>query len=405
MSKTPKPKTGKKKAPARSKAQSKTQGEAQAKTQGEAQAKTQGETQGETQAKSPEAAPETAPPRPSQTPPETPASVVVTPSGGGKGVVALVVFLAVLVGGGYVTWPYWGHMVVGKKPAVAQTPPADTTLQQLKSERRQMRDELDRMLTRMESIESAVDTVKKMIHATARPDKTTGDAENMLVLSQRLEDLEKGGEDMKSLIQRMAHLENKAPTPASITALITAKALVLAVSNLRQAISLGAPFTDALDALKAVAGGDPDIEAGVVLLAKIAPVGAPTLAVLKDRFDKLAGRIVQAERVKQKSGWMDRALGRLSSLVTWRRVDGKGDAPGKTKGEMTSVDAIVADAEARLKDSDLKGAVMALDGLGANAAQKIAAPWLAAAKSRLVAERAVATLQVHSASLLPMAKK
>ncbi|MDA0305653.1 MAG: mitofilin family membrane protein [Proteobacteria bacterium] len=379
MSKAPKSKTGKKKAPARSKAQ----------------------------AKSPEAVPETAPPRPSQTPPEAPAPVASTSSGGGKGVVALVVFLAVLVGGGYVTWPYWGHMVVGKKQVVVQKPPADTTLQQLKSERRQMREELDRMLKRMESIESAVDTVKKMIHATARPDEKAADAENMLVLSQRLKDLEKGGEDMKSLIQRMAQLENKAtaPTPASITALITAKALVLAASNLRQAISLGAPFTDALDALKAVAGGDPDIEAGVVLLAKIAPVGAPTLAVLKDHFGKLAGRIVQAGRVKQKSGWMDRALARLSSLVTWRRVDGKGEAPGKIKGKMTSVDAIVADAETRLKDSDLKGAVKALDGLGANAAQKIAAPWLAAAKSRLVAERAVATLQVHTASLLPPAKK
>ena len=83
----------------------------------------------------------------------------------------------------------------------------------------------------------------------------------------------------------------------------------------------------------------------------------------------------------------------------------KGNIMLSFKGEVTSVDAIVADAETRLKDSDLKGAVKALDGLGANAAQKIAAPWLAAAKSRLVAERAVATLQVHAASLLPMAKK
>jgi len=318
-----------------------------------------------------------------------------------------VVFLAVLAGGGYATWPYWGHMVVGKKQVVVQKPAADIALQQLKFERRQMREELDRMLTRMESIESAVDTVKKMIHATARPDAKGADAENMLALSQRLKDLEKGGEDMKSLIQRMAQLENKAtaPTPTSITALITAKALVLAASNLHQKISQGAPFTVALDALKAVAGGDPDIEAGIVLLAKIAPEGAPTLVVLKDRFDKLAGRIVQARRVKQKGGWMDRALGRLSSLVTWRRVDGKGKTQEKTKGKMTTADAIVADAETRLKDSDLKGAVKALDGLGDDGARKIAAPWLAAAKNRLVAERAVATLQVHAASLLSPVKK
>lgn len=387
MSKAPKAKTGKKKTPARSKAE----GKAQPKTQPKTWAKP----------------PETTPPRPSEKPPERPPSGATPSSGGGKGLFALVMFLAVLAGGGYATWPYWGHMVVGKKQVVVQKPAADIALQQLKSERRQMREQLDRMLTRIESIESAVDMVKKMINATARPDKTAGDAGNMLALSQRLKDLEKGGEDIKSLIQRMAQLENKAtaPAPASITDLITAKALVLAASNLHQAISQGAPFTDALDALKAVAGGDPDIEAGVVLLAKIAPVGAPTLAVLKDRFGQLAGRIVQAGRVKQNSDWMDRALARLSSLVTWRRIDGKGEASRKINGKMTSVDAIVADAETRLKDSDLKGAVKALAGLGDDGARKIAAPWLAAAKNRLVAERAVATLQVHAASLLSPVKK
>ncbi len=88
--------------------------------------------------------------------------------------------------------------------------------------------------------------------------------------------------------------------------------------------------------------------------------------------------------------------------MTWRRVDGKDD----TKGEGASIDAIVASAENRLKAGDLKGAVKILQGLGASSkAAKKAAPWLADAKNRIIAERAVATLHVHSVSLLIPAKK
>ena len=387
MSKSPKTKTRKKKAPAKSKAKSK--------------------------AKLPETAPEmpveAAPPPEISIMPEAAAAAEKSSGGGGKsrgGLFGLVVFLVVLVGGGYATWPYWGHLVLGQRPAVVQKPVTDdTTLQQLKTERRLMREELDRMLTRMESIENAVEAVKKMIHATARPDQQEGDADSLLALSQRLGDLEKGGQDVKSLIQRLGQLEKDSAIPTGApdgAAQNTAKAFVLAVSNLRQAISLGAPFGDTLDALKAIAGGNLDIETGIVLLAKIAPRGTPTLAVLKDRFGVLAGRIVQASREKKEGGWVDRAVGRLSSLVTWRRVDGKND----TKGEGMSIDAIVANAENRLKAGDLKGAVKMLEGLGANSkAAKKAAPWLVDAKNRLVAERAVATLHVHAVSLLMPAKK
>ena len=94
---------------------------------------------------------------------------------------------------------------------------------------------------------------------------------------------------------------------------------------------------------------------------------------------------------------MGRAVDRVSSLITWRRVgdDGKGDA----------VDRIVARAEARLKAGDLTGAVKAVENLAADKKAAAAAEaWLADAKGRLIAERAVASLHVHAVSLLTPAK-
>jgi hypothetical protein len=84
-------------------------------------------------------------------------------------------------------------------------------------------------------------------------------------------------------------------------------------------------------------------------------------------------------------------------LITWRRV---GDG---AKG--STVDRIVASAEARLKAGDLAGAVKALDGLTSNKnAAAAAEPWLADAKARVTAERAVVSLHVHAVSLLTPAK-
>ena len=129
------------------------------------------------------------------------------------------------------------------------------------------------------------------------------------------------------------------------------------------------------------------------MLSKSSVAGIPTLATLRERFDGLAGKIVQASKTLEETGWIERATNRIMSLVTWRRV-GNG-------AEASSLDAIVARAEARLKVGDLKGAIDALKGLSTHAkAAQVAAPWLKDAKAGVVAERAVATLHVHAVSLL-----
>ena len=129
-------------------------------------------------------------------------------------------------------------------------------------------------------------------------------------------------------------------------------AIVLAVANLRQAVAKGEPFEKPLEAVNALSGDDPDIKTAVVLLSKSSAAGIPTLATLRERFDGLAGKMVQASKTLEETGWMERATNRIMSLVTWRRV-GNG-------AEASSLDAIVARAEARLKVGDLKGAIDAL---------------------------------------------
>ena len=353
--------------------------------------------------------------------PETPAREAARP-GGVKRMVGLAFFVAVLAASGYMTWPLWSHIIdpyisgfqslTQETPAAKAPPVNETSLQALKSERQQMREELNRLMARMESIESSVESVKKMIRATAGEVGKTGKGSNLAALSERLNDLEKSGETVKSLLRRMDQFEKDGGrlNAAGASDGASARALVLAVANLRQAISRDAPFEKSLEALKAVGGENPDIKTAAALLAKTARTGIPTLSTLRDRFELLAGRIVSASKTLEERGWMERAANRVSSLVTWRRVDEKPDS--------VTIDAIVARAEARLREGDLQAAVKSLEGLSANTqgntqgntkgntkAWAQAASWLKDAKARVVAERAVATLHVYAISLLAPVKE
>lgn len=357
--------------------------------------------------------------------PETPAREATRP-GGVKRMIGLALFVAVIAGIVYASLPLWSHVIAPyfsgllsqteDTPAAgapAEAPPGnETSLQALMSERQQLREELSRLMARMESIENSVESVKKMIHAAAGKVGETGKGSNLLALSERLGELEKSGETVKSLLHRMDQFEKDGGqlNAAGASDGASARALVLAVANLRQAISRDAPFEKSLETLKAVGGENPDIKTAVALLAKTARTGIPTLSTLRDRFELLAGRIVSASKTLEELGWMERAANRLSSLVTWRRIDEKGDS--------ASIDAIVARAEARLREGDLQAAVKSLEGLSANAQAKTkagtkanakalaqAAFWLEDAKARVVAERAVATLHIHAISLLAPVKE
>ena len=333
-------------------------------------------------------------------------------SGGGMGGFMVAAVLAVLGIGGYASWPYWSAAIApylpGSQLETRAEPPATAKIaeissEQLAVERRQLRQSLDRLMVRMESIEKAVESVKKLAQATTPPSEKTADDSALKDLTGRLDALEEDGVAMKTLLNRMDRMEEsaagqteaqaKAATPDDTTASHDAAALVSAVENLRLALATNDPFEVVFDALKALAGDNPDINAAVVLLAKNASSGISTLPDLKQHFAGIAGKIVHASRAIEKPGWLDRVSNRLSSLATWRRIDGKGeDAP---------IDAMVAEAETHLNAGDLKAAVTAVEGLSVNGkAAAVANPWLAAAKERLAADWAVVSLHIHAISQL-----
>jgi len=159
-------------------------------------------------------------------------------------------------------------------------------------------------------------------------------------------------------------------------------ALLLATGQLREALRGPGPFAAELEAVRAVAGDDPGIAAALAPLAPLAAGGVPTVEMLRARFDGAA--IVRAGRLPAEPSWLDRALYEVASLVTVRRT-------GMEVGG-ASPEALAARAEAWLAAGDLAAALETLSGLEGPAAVA-AEPWLAQARPRLAADRALADLQ------------
>jgi len=404
---------------------------AKAKANTKAKTKVKAKAKARVSAKVPEPKPDSSKAVP-PTPPEAVQAAAAKPRGS-LAAVSVVLFLTVIGASGYMTWYYWSALVGPNSSAKkatsvspAPTPASPGPMEKMAAESKMLRQSLDRLMARMVSIEQSVEKAKRLAEATPPPTEKFSADPVLETLAGRLNTLEESGDTLKALTKRLDRMEkdnaakamdlaketadDAQPAPAisgkdetspvvelETDSIATAKAVALAVADLRQAITSPAPFKESLDALKALAGDNPDLNTGIVVLAKGAQTGIPTLVVLIDRFEGLAGKIVQVSRTVKETGWFDRATNRLSSLVTWRRVDGK--------GEVTSIDAMVAAAEDHLKKADLKAAIIALDGLSGNAkAAAVAAPWISDAKARLAAERAVTSLHLHALSMLTQIK-
>ena len=167
---------------------------------------------------------------------------------------------------------------------------------------------------------------------------------------------------------------------------------LLAVAQLRAALTRSGPYGAELEALRSIAGeDDPAVRAALAALAPAAAAGIPTLARLRGRFAGLADQVVRAGYAPPGGSWLEQTFARLSELVTVRPV---GDQVAGTTPA-----AIVARTEAWLAAGDLAAAVTeaaALDGAPA----AVAADWLADARTRLAAGRALATLDSRAVAAL-----
>jgi hypothetical protein len=156
-------------------------------------------------------------------------------------------------------------------------------------------------------------------------------------------------------------------------------ALVLAMGRLRDAAAGERPFPGAWESVTAL-GVDP---AAYPAVAEAAAGGVPAQSSLQERFPDVASRAVVAATTGEDDSLIGGALRRVGNVVRVRRT-------GELEGD--SVEAVVARAEARVREGDLRAAVTELEALDGEAAEAVAL-WKAEAERRIALEAAIDGLQ------------
>lgn len=158
-------------------------------------------------------------------------------------------------------------------------------------------------------------------------------------------------------------------------------ALVLAVGRLRDAAGTERAFTGAWESVTSL-GVDGSAYPAV---AEAAAEGVPTRASLRERFPDVASRAVVAATTGEDDSLIGGALRRVGNMVKVRRT-------GEVEGN--SVEAVVARAEQRVVEDDLRSAVAELSALQGEAAEAVA-PWKEDAERRIALEEGVDALQAE----------
>ncbi|MEE2970268.1 MAG: uroporphyrinogen-III synthase [Pseudomonadota bacterium] len=246
---------------------------------------------------------------------------------------------------------------------------------------------------RLQRIESAAHKLAAEAQAPASPSAAEQalEAENQRLttalqsLTGRLEAI---GKQVAARDTRLAAIEaatarNAAASNAGVGNGSRGGALVVAVGQLRDALSRSTPFPAPLDTLKGVSSGNTHVMQAIAPLDAFAKGGIPTRALLKRQFSNVAAQATRVALVSRDTGWLDRTLAQLASVVTIRRVGD--DVEGDT------AQAILARAEARVQADDLAGAVAELARLTGAPAKSVAS-WRRDAEARLTADKAIGAL-------------
>jgi uroporphyrinogen-III synthase len=327
---------------------------------------------------------------------------------------------AVLVGAGLASKPLWLPKFQAFAPVLFKASATDVKitnlngrlkalesaqqvpdLQSLQQERKRLQTKLDVTLDRLDTLESSIGSVKKMIDAV-NTEPGNGAAKTLEQLSSRLQKLEaensnfrtiyqtKDGKTLNTLAEEVAALEKKVPNIVGDTQSSQARALVLSIGQMRESVRAGRSFESELAALIALVEKNDNIKIALTdslnQLAKISTTGAPSLQILQSQFDELAGKIVQVGLMPTDGGWVQRTLARLTESVKWRRTDNLAG---------NGVEAIVARAERALKSRDVVKAIKELSILEENPAA-LTKEWLVGAEAYMIAEKALAELQTRA---------
>lgn len=183
---------------------------------------------------------------------------------------------------------------------------------------------------RVASVSEAVQTATQASREAAEAGKAQIDEIGRTVDRK----LQEQGETIASL--------NKALDQSAKATTVQAALRIASANRIATALSLGAPYADALTSLKNAQGGAAgQIEA----LAPFADKGAPTASALAEEFRGIADRIAGAQRtararsVAESGGIGDRLMNMAESIVQVKRVGGdapnSGPAVGSAEGGST----------------------------------------------------------------------
>lgn len=171
-----------------------------------------------------------------------------------------------------------------------------------------------------------------------------------------------------------------------------------ALAHLRTSLERGYPFEHELDEVTASFSGDADAIARLQPLRQWAESGIASRADLRSALEMLGSDIVRAAILEAPQTWWQAIVARIKAMVVVRPTP-DGDIPpaGTEDGDKPS--AIVARAEAKLRDDDVAGAVNELASLN-GAAADVAQAWVATARARVSADETMAALDdaLHSSS-------
>jgi hypothetical protein len=190
------------------------------------------------------------------------------------------------------------------------------------------------------------------------------------------------GPEVTALDQRIAKLEKAMPGLTSTVnrSAATAKsgALALAFANLNEAVSAGRSYAAELAAMRPLL---PET-ASLGDLAVNAAAGIPTLPELTQDFNALAEKAAPPPAAS--GSFVDSVIASAKSAISIRRIDATatGNEP----------EAVMARAEAHLKQGDLAAAVTEVESLPP-AERSTFADWLDKAHARLAADETLAKLQ------------
>lgn len=213
-------------------------------------------------------------------------------------------------------------------------------------------------------------------------------------LMPRVDALEADSLQTKRLADRFREVETA--TKETVDKAQHLAATVLAVQQLKAALAGSGPFSAQLASLRALARDDAELQAALASLEPRAANGIPSLAALQGSFPAVAAAVSRAGAARAGESWGERTLNRLAGLVTVRRVGPAAVEAGGTEGAL-------ALAEQTLGAGDLAGAVAALDAVQGADAEPLQ-PWLADARARLVAERALADTEMRATARLREAR-